>query len=70
MLECFKSLFFSKLISGGNLVIYEESESGPDLALLEVIEDNTVDVIKLTPSHLSLLKNRDLKHSSIRTMIV
>jgi len=61
---------FLPLVSGGSLVIYEESEAGPDLALLEVIEDNAVDVIKLTPSHLSLLKDKDLQDSRIRTMIV
>jgi amino acid adenylation domain-containing protein len=58
------------LITGGKMVIYEEADSGPDLALQEVIQDNLVDLIKLTPSHLALLKDQDLSHSRIKTMIV
>jgi amino acid adenylation domain-containing protein len=61
---------FTPLISGGQLVIYEEPESGPDLAILEVMADNAVDVIKLTPSHLELLKDKNWQHSRIRCMIV
>lgn len=58
------------LISGGQLHIYEEPSTGPDLSLLDVIKDNKVDVIKLTPSHLNLLRSEDLSNSKIRLMIV
>ena len=58
------------LICGASIVIYEESETGPDLAIFDVIKDNLTDVIKLTPSHLILLKEHDFKNSRIRTMIV
>ena len=61
---------FLPLISGGKLVIYEEAMTGPDLSLLEVMEENAVDVIKLTPSHLALLKDKDCSNSRIKTMIV
>jgi amino acid adenylation domain-containing protein len=61
---------FVPLTFGGSIVVYEESETGRDLAIFDVIEDNRADVIKLTPSHLRLLKDRDFKNSRLRTMIV
>ncbi len=62
---------FLPLTFGGNIEVYEESEAGtPDLAVLDVVEDNKADVIKLTPSHLSLIKDKDLSGSKIKTMIV
>ena len=61
---------FVPLTFGASIVVYEESEKGPDLAIFDVIKDNQADIIKLTPSHLGLLKEHDLKSSRIRTMIV
>jgi amino acid adenylation domain-containing protein len=61
---------FVPLTFGASIVVYEESEKGPDLAIFDVIEDNRADVIKLTPSHLSLISERDCRNSRIRTMIV
>jgi amino acid adenylation domain-containing protein len=61
---------FVPLVTGGSIIIYEEQGFGSDLALLDVIEDNRVEVIKLTPSHLSLLREKDLKTSRIKKMIV
>ncbi len=61
---------FLPLISNGQSIIYEENETGADLALLDVIEENKVDIIKLTPSHLALLKGKNYENSLIRTMIV
>jgi amino acid adenylation domain-containing protein len=61
---------FLTLISGGKLVIYEESANGPDLSILEVIENNLVNTIKLTPSHAALLQNKNVSSSNIKTMIV
>ncbi|RZK13109.1 MAG: amino acid adenylation domain-containing protein [Flavobacterium sp.] len=61
---------FVPLSFGASIVVYEELENGPDLAIFDVIEDNRADVIKLTPSHLSLLKGHDFKNSRIRTIIV
>ena len=58
------------LITGGTLEIYEEPQGPLDTSLIRVIEDNRVDVIKLTPSHLSLLQQMDLSSSRIRRMIV
>ncbi|MEM1318964.1 MAG: amino acid adenylation domain-containing protein [Bacteroidota bacterium] len=61
---------FLPLISGGTLHIYEEAAEGPDLALYQVMEDNQVDLIKLTPSHLALLKPIDCSQSKVKSMIV
>jgi amino acid adenylation domain-containing protein len=61
---------FLPLISGGKLVIYKENPIGPDLSLLEVIDNNLVNTIKLTPSHAALLQNKNVSSSNIKTMIV
>ncbi|NER13674.1 amino acid adenylation domain-containing protein [Leptobacterium flavescens] len=61
---------FLPLISGGKLLIYGEAVSGPDMSLLNVLEDNQVNSIKLTPSHLSLIAGTKFSDSGIRTMIV
>ena len=60
---------FVPLLAGGHIVIYGQ-ESGPDLAILRVFEENAVDVVKLTPSHLALIAQRDLRSSRVRALIV
>ncbi|WP_203257038.1 non-ribosomal peptide synthetase [Hyunsoonleella ulvae] len=57
-------------VSGGRLMLYTENIFGPDMSLIQVLADNLVNTIKLTPSHLSFLKDRDLSSSIIHTMIV
>ncbi|MGN4771119.1 amino acid adenylation domain-containing protein [Bacillus cereus group sp. MYBK216-2] len=56
------------LITGNKIVIYE----GGDKALLirRIIEENKIDIIKLTPTHLRLLENMDLSKSKIKKLIV
>ncbi|MDX1328779.1 MAG: AMP-binding protein, partial [Arenibacter sp.] len=61
---------FLPLITGGELIIYQEMESGPDLSFLDVITDNLVNAIKLTPSHLTLISDMDLAKSNIKLMIL
>ncbi|MEO0726396.1 MAG: amino acid adenylation domain-containing protein [Bacteroidota bacterium] len=61
---------FTPLVAGGITVIYPERETGPDLAVLDVMRDNQVDIVKLTPSHLELVRAGDWSHSRIRVMIV
>lgn len=61
---------FLPLLYGGKMIIYKEPKHGPDLSLFDVIEENKVNIIKLTPSHLSLLKDKNLKDSKIKSMIV
>jgi len=61
---------FVPLISGGEIVVYPQPREGGDFSLLDVIEENVVDVIKLTPSHLALLRGRDLSGSRVRSLIL
>ena len=61
---------FVPLATGGKVVVYPERVESADLALLEVIKDDLVDVIKLTPSHLSLLDGRRLRSSRVRQLIL
>jgi amino acid adenylation domain-containing protein/non-ribosomal peptide synthase protein (TIGR01720 family) len=58
---------FLPLVSGNTLHLYAP-EAGP--ALLEVIEDNRCQVLKLTPSHLALISERDNRQSQLRCLIV
>ncbi|MBV7340297.1 amino acid adenylation domain-containing protein [Chloroflexi bacterium TSY] len=45
---------FVPLISGGKIIIYGGDVKGSEPKIRRVIQDDTVDIIKLTPSHLSL----------------
>jgi len=61
---------YTPLISGGTIVMYPEEVTAHGLAILDVIKDNAVDIVKLTPSHLALLKEIDLRGSRIKTFIL
>ena len=61
---------FVPLVAGGSLVIFEEEDFGPDLAVLKVFNNDLVNTVKLTPSHLALLRDRDLSGSGIECLIV
>ena len=58
------------LIAGSRIVIYGEKYHKRDLAILQVIEDNLVDIIKLTPSHLALITDMNLSNSRLKKFIV
>ncbi len=60
---------FLPLVTGGEIHIYEESASGPDLSILEVIKNKRINTIKLTPSHARLLKDGTWKDSKISCVI-
>jgi amino acid adenylation domain-containing protein/non-ribosomal peptide synthase protein (TIGR01720 family) len=59
---------FVPLISGNKIVIYGKDED--DFELFRIIRENKVTVIKLTPAHLSLLKDLDIIKSSVKRLIV
>jgi amino acid adenylation domain-containing protein/non-ribosomal peptide synthase protein (TIGR01720 family) len=59
---------FIPLISGNTIVIYRESQAG--LLIERVVEDNRVDIVKLTPSHLKVVKELKCKESRIKSFIV
>jgi len=58
------------LATGGTLIVYEETDGPVDSSLISVISDNAVQFIKLTPSHLSLLRQMDLSESRIEKMVL
>jgi amino acid adenylation domain-containing protein len=60
---------FVPLITGGSVRIYPDTEKN-GMVIREVFRDNAVDVVKLTPSHLALVRDLDLATSRIRTLIV
>ncbi|MCC9024179.1 non-ribosomal peptide synthetase [Bacillus nakamurai] len=60
---------FTPLISGNAIIVY----GGEDKASLlsAIVQDSRVDIIKLTPAHLKLLKEMNISHEcTIRKMIV
>jgi amino acid adenylation domain-containing protein len=61
---------FLPLMTGGELMVYRARESGIDGALMDVMKANVVDFLKLTPSHLSLLKQFDLTKSRLSRLVV
>jgi amino acid adenylation domain-containing protein len=61
---------FTPLITGNTIIVYGSEDKG---ALIEkIIDDNQVGVIKLTPSHLRLIREneKDSSNSNIKTFIV
>ena len=61
---------FVPLLSGGKVVIYGENPGEIDLSIQNIVAENAVDIIKLTPSHLSIIKDMDLGGSRIKKMIL
>lgn len=61
---------FLPLASAGQIEVYAQAEGPIDLTVLDVVEDDRVDVVKLTPSHLALLQGMDFRQSRIRALIV
>jgi amino acid adenylation domain-containing protein len=59
---------FIPLITGNSIIIYQDSNDA--LLMDKIVSDNQIDVIKLTPSHLKLLKGKDIKKWKIRKMIL
>ncbi|MBL4812924.1 MAG: amino acid adenylation domain-containing protein [Rhodobacteraceae bacterium] len=61
---------FVPLITGGKIVVYPDAAHGPDLAILDVIADDLVDVIKLTPAHLALVLKTKATPKRIKTLVL
>jgi amino acid adenylation domain-containing protein len=59
---------FVPLVTGGRIRVYRESDALP--AVIRVFEEGLVDVVKLTPSHISLLRGQSFARGHIRTLIV
>jgi iturin family lipopeptide synthetase C len=52
---------FTPLITGNTIVVYEEDEKS--VLIEKVLLDNKVDIVKLTPSHLKIIKESELLKS-------
>src|SRR5437667_4032990 len=61
---------FTPLISGGRIVVVREDPGMPGMAIFKVIEDGGVDIVKLTPAHLAMIKDMNLRATRIRKLIV
>lgn len=63
---------FVPLVSGGRIVAYPEARAprGRAETVLRVVADDQADIVKLTPSHLAMLRGMDLRASRIRAFIV
>ncbi|GFZ32349.1 hypothetical protein CSC2_28750 [Clostridium zeae] len=59
---------FTPLIGGNRLNIYYDD--GSEFILYKILRENKVNIIKLTPAHLSLLKDMDNSNSSVSRFIV
>lgn len=59
---------FAPLASGNTIDIYKDSGDG--FVLHNIIHTNRATIIKITPSHLSLIQGMDNRNSSIRSIIV
>ena len=59
---------FTPLISGNTVVVYRDD--GTDYVLFKIVRENSATVVKLTPAHLSLIKDMDNSNSSIKRFIV
>ena len=63
---------FTPLLSGNTIVLYEGAESG--LQVDRILSDNLSTVLKLTPSHLKLIRDNysrtDLQGSKLETLII
>ncbi len=58
---------FTPLITGNAIVIYEGDDK--DILIEKVIDENRVDVLKATPSHLKLVRDKKPKNSRIKRII-
>ncbi|NNF11488.1 MAG: amino acid adenylation domain-containing protein [Acidimicrobiia bacterium] len=61
---------FTPLTSGGAIVVYRSEEGAADTAVQRVFEEDRVDIVKLTPSHLSILPPGDFTTARIRQLIL
>ena len=61
---------FTPLISGGRIVVYRQEPGMHGMTIFQVIEDHEVDIVKLTPAHLALIKDMNLPATRIRKLIV
>lgn len=61
---------FTPLVSGGHIVVYRGDPALPGMTIFQVIDQGIVDIVKLTPAHLAMIKDAQLGATKIRKLIV
>lgn len=61
---------FTPLVTGGAVVVYRSDEAGGALLVRRVFAEDQVDVVKLTPAHLGLIRDLDLSASRVQRLIL
>ena len=61
---------FVPLMTGGQIRVHADSGGSVDRLLLDVMNDSAVDIVKLTPAHLSIIQHSDMSSSTISQLIV
>lgn len=61
---------FTPLISGGMIEVYSKENDEEEYVLYRIMREKKATVVKLTPSHLSLLKDMDNSRSPVKSFIV
>ncbi|HLO68083.1 MAG TPA: non-ribosomal peptide synthetase [Holophaga sp.] len=61
---------FTPLVTRGRIIVYQDQAWSHGTLLLKVIEDRAVNIMKLTPAHLALVRDMDLGAMDLRTLIV
>jgi surfactin family lipopeptide synthetase A len=56
------------LVGGQRILVYRQKQG--EFSLAAVLEDNQAGIVKLTPSHLALVRDRDNAQSSVKRIIV
>ena len=59
---------YTPLVTGGKVFVYRQDER--QSPIVRILEDKRVDVLKLTPSHLALIKDLDNSNRRIKRLIV
>jgi amino acid adenylation domain-containing protein len=60
---------FVPLLTGGSIVVYADA-AGADVPIRRVFAEGRVDVVKLTPAHLALLGESELRAGRVQRLIV
>ena len=61
---------FTPLITGGRILVYLGDPGVQSMVVLKVIDDNAVDIMKLTPAHLAMIRDRNPETTRLRKFIV
>ncbi len=61
---------FTPLVTGGRIVVYRGDPGVQSMVVLNVVDDNAVDIMKLTPAHLAMIRDRNLHTTKLRKFIV